>query len=437
MVYSTDDRAVQRFFLHQGLTQGVLRWVSFRTFLATADWQERFGAGHSAAKPELSAQLAHWQQLDSGIELHSGFYWLMNGLAVLLGALSMAAALTANAPAPINLWLVLTLFALAPLLMTLISAVSLFRPLSAANLSHSPVLRSLISRAGFAQALAAHGRILSQWALWQLQSFSLLFLIAALATFFLLATFQDLSFGWSSTLIEQDQTMARLVHLLAYPWHWLVAAPSEQVIAASRYYQGEPLASGGQLEPWWPTLVGAMLCYGLIPRLMLALVLRTRLVVSLKRELATSGEVARLLNGLPSQVSTDALPTPNADPTQYATVALPSASYSLIGWQLTATESGLLRNLGLASWADDEQWLGEAAGELSLPVLVLVQDYQTPTGELADCLALLGNPRHSPTLGVLTGTDASERASAQFRSWQFFAQQQRIDLVRVIGAAHD
>ncbi|WP_320821952.1 DUF2868 domain-containing protein [Reinekea sp.] len=437
MVYSTEDRAVQRFFLRQGLTQGVLRWVSFRTFLATAGWQDRFSAGHLAVKPELSAQLAHWQQLDRGIEQQRGFYWLMNGLAVLLGALSMAAALTATGPGPINLWLVFTLFAFAPLFMTLISAASLFRPVSAANVAHSPVLRSLIHRAGFAPALVGHGRILAQWARWQLQSFSLLLLISALATFFLLATFQDLSFGWSSTLIEEDQTMARLVHLLTYPWHWLAAAPSEQLIAASRYYQGVPLASGGQPEPWWPTLVGAMLCYGLIPRLILALGLRARLVLSLKRELVTSGEVERLLNGSPSQVSTEPLPRPSAEASNCATIALPSTQYSLVGWQLPTTLPELVHNLGLASWAEDEHWLDGGARELSLPLLVLVQVHQTPTGELADCLELLGNPGHHTTLGVLTGSGASDRTEAQFRSWRFFAQQQRVALVRVMGEAHD
>jgi hypothetical protein len=437
MVYSAEDRAVQRFFLRQGLTQGILRWVSFRTFLSTVDWQERFGAAHSDTKLEPGVLLAHWQQLDSGIELHSGFYWLINALAVLLGALAMAAALTSSGHGPINMWLVFTLFALVPLLMTLISAASLFRPNNAAKLLHRPLLRSLISRAGFEQALGAHARILSQWALWQLQSFSLLLLGSALATFFLLATFQDLSFGWSSTLIEQDETMAHLVHLFAYPWHWLVAAPSEQFIAASRYYQGEPLTSAGRLEQWWPTLVAAIVCYGLLPRLILALGLRTRLVVSLKRELVSSGEVARLINGLPSQISAEPLPTPSTDALNCTSLALPSENYSLVGWQLHATEPGLIRNLGLASWADDERWLGGGARELSLPPLVLVQVHQTPTGELADCLELLGNPRYRKTLGVLTGVDTSDRASAQFRSWQFFAQQRRIDLVRVIGERHD
>jgi hypothetical protein len=437
MGYSTEDRAVQRFFLRQGLSQGVLRWVSFRTFLTGADWQARFSAGHSALTSEPVALLEHWQQIDQGIEQHVGFFWLINLLAILFGALAMTAVLTTSGSAPINLWWLFALFAFLPLLMTLVSTVSLVRPIHVVSLSHSPLVQALIRRTGFAKGQGAYGRILSQWALWQLQSVSVLLLVSALVTFFVVATFRDLNFGWSSTLIEQDQTMVHLVQLLALPWQWLMAAPSEQLITASRYYQGEGQAAASQLGQWWPTLIGSILCYGLIPRLILALSLRARLVRSLKHELACSGEIARLLNSLPAQASDEPLSSSSATLPDCVTVTLPTASYSLIGWQLVLTELGLVRNLGLATWAEDERWLAVAERELSLPILVLVQAHQTPTGELADCLRLLGRHPQGLSLGVVLADAATERSDAQVRSWRFFAQQYGIQLVQVRDKQHD
>jgi hypothetical protein len=116
---------------------------------------------------------------------------------------------------------------------------------------------------------------------------------------------------------------------------------------------------------------------------------------------------------------------------------LPTASYSLIGWQLVLTELGLVRNLGLATWAEDERWLAVAERELSLPILVLVQAHQTPTGELADCLRLLGRHPQGLSLGVVLADAATERSDAQVRSWRFFAQQYGIQLVQVRDKQHD
>jgi hypothetical protein len=100
-------------------------------------------------------------------------------------------------------------------------------------------------------------------------------------------------------------------------------------------------------------------------------------------------------------------------------------------------ESGLVRNLGLATWVEDERWLADAASSLSLPILVLVQAHQTPTGELADCLELLGRHPVGVSLGILLADAATDRSDAQFRSWRFFAQQYGIQLVQVRDKQHD
>jgi hypothetical protein len=132
------------------------------------------------------------------------------------------------------------------------------------------------------------------------QLFSFGFNVGALLAIFSMIVFSDLAFVWSSTLDLDTATVQRVLSALAWPWHTLYpdAVPGHALIEVSRYYRLEEVPAGNgmatpelaaQLGGWWPFLVAAITCYGLLPRL-------ATLVISW---LALRRQLARALSRLP------------------------------------------------------------------------------------------------------------------------------------------
>ena len=151
------------------------------------------------------------------------------------------------------------------------------------------------------------------WALLVLtQSFGVAFNLAALAACIRLVVFSDIAFSWSTTLVELDSARFHaVVRALASPWGWAWpdAVPSSALVDATRYsrLEGAYLLSGAgrASQPalvggWWPFLVAALTCYGLLPRAVLLLVSRLRLSRLLARLPFDDPEVSRLLERLTS-----------------------------------------------------------------------------------------------------------------------------------------
>jgi len=269
MAFSVSDRELQRFFFKQGLTNGLFLWVSFRTFLLNPNWHKAFVNHNSEVVDQPLVLLSRWQGADKGLHNQPVFYWLLSLIGAALGCSSMAAALSYSGDAPVNLWVLLGIFALLPLFMTVAAAGSLLFSLGGRGGSGNVFVQQLIRRSGIGSSDQSFSRLISAWALWKLQSFSLLLVTFSLITFLVMATFQDFTFGWSSTLIENDQTMVKVVGIMTAPWQWLVASPTNELIIASRFYHGEIVGDVNMLSQWWPTLVTAIIFYGLLPRLLL------------------------------------------------------------------------------------------------------------------------------------------------------------------------
>ena len=111
------------------------------------------------------------------------------------------------------------------------------------------------------------------------QHFTIGLNLSMVAGLIYLATISDLAFGWNTTLNMTTDTAYQGFQWIAWPWKaWLpMAVPSEELVGLSRYYrlQGELNASApdaGILGTWWLYLLMTMLCYGLIPRLIVLLV---------------------------------------------------------------------------------------------------------------------------------------------------------------------
>ncbi|MCI5195145.1 MAG: DUF2868 domain-containing protein [Candidatus Electrothrix sp. AW5] len=86
----------------------------------------------------------------------------------------------------------------------------------------------------------------------------------------------DLAFGWQSTLQVTPASVHNLVHWIALPWSWLPSnfIPTLDQIEGSRLVlkEGIYFLVNADLTSWWPFLCLSVLCYGLLPRLLLLLI---------------------------------------------------------------------------------------------------------------------------------------------------------------------
>ncbi len=118
------------------------------------------------------------------------------------------------------------------------------------------------------------------------QVFAIAFNLGVLATVGWMVTFTNQLFGWESTLAFAPESLHRVAAWIALPWSWCAPAglPGLEQVAQSKILVG---ASGIPANPtpetlrafasWWPFLCLSVLCYGLIPRaLMLLLVVWRR-----------------------------------------------------------------------------------------------------------------------------------------------------------------
>jgi hypothetical protein len=89
----------------------------------------------------------------------------------------------------------------------------------------------------------------------------------------LLVTFTDLAFRWSTTLDANPEAVTRIVHAIAWPWHFFApsAVPSAELVEQSQFFRldsGGPV-SGRALTAWWPFTLCTIVTYGLLPRLLM------------------------------------------------------------------------------------------------------------------------------------------------------------------------
>lgn len=467
------SKSVLQFFFRDGATSALFRWLDFRLFVARSELTLVDATATSALSPvsdSVSEWLLCWEQQASLTTPVRGLFLLLSALMVVLGFVAMAGVL--NVSQPINIWVPLLLFALLPGVLTLGSAYLALLSPARQRLNGHPLLGWLVAKLRLGH-FAPYQMVLMPWLFWKAQALALLFSLSALLSFFALATFQDYRFGWSSTLIGDNSTMTSVMAVICAPWQWLVEAPSAALIDHSRFTAEGVMAAVAvsdrtlnSADRWWLTLVMAVLVYGLLPRVCLALLLRYRFVRSLRQNILDSADVEAFVLAQQQQSSINPLswddvnhpsaneaqtedqkrdqkkdqPEERADDQAYQTEALnggsraasqalaQTAGVDLISWQQPQSALMVVKNLGSDDWAEDERWLNSAEAARSQPVWVLVDSLQTPTGELADCLDLLRQKNSSVVLVLQAKPADNSRYKLQLKSWQFFAKRNRITL---------
>lgn len=381
--------------------------------------------------------LQNWSDHSAEAELHSLIWVILNIIALLAGSGAMIGALSYSGHEPVNLWLIFGLFAVLPLLLTLFAALGSLLQRSYRS-AHSGRVGLVVKVLRLPEQWLPYSRLMVSWSLWQSQSLALLFNVGALAGFFLVALFRDISFGWSSTLIEDTATMVSFFKLFTAPWNMLVSLPADETISATRFFQNQGISVASAGRVWWPTVVMAVLFYGVLPRLLLQQWLAARFRKALSNDISNSGEVERFLNGC-QRVTTEAAAAVNeavAEEQGTKTISVGSKDYCLIGWQNALQNKAVVYQLGLNSWQQDVQWVEETAATVQQPIVIVVDARQTPTGELADCIELMQAQGHSVSVGLLPEVNGDTNSGA-LRSWQYFVHQHTLEMLKVTELQHD
>ena len=423
MAVTHSQKQVLSFFLKGGATSALFRWLDFRLFVAQKKLQLDI---HHAPSLSALAYLEKWQAQAGLTAPARSFLFVLNGLMAFTGFATMAGVLNMNGAHAVNIWIPLALFSFLPLIMTLSSAYFSLVSSNKRQLSGHPWLTFLVSKLHLAP-YTAHKTLLMPWLFWQTQFLALVFSASALLAFFVLATFQDYHFGWSSTLISDNALMVHMMAVISWPWHAWVASPSPELVEQSRIVaQGLSTASAAHSR-WWITLVMAMLVYGMLPRLVLTLVLRQRFVRQLKAGIINNADVEQFVVAQHHQVSrspivSDEIYVPLDE------VIIDSSHVDIITWQQTQCRYNTIKNLGSDDWLEDEAWLNSAECQRIKPVCVIIDPVQTPTGELADCIHALQKKNNSVMLLLLADAEANKRFDTHVKSWQFFAQRHQISI---------
>jgi hypothetical protein len=134
--------------------------------------------------------------------------------------------------------------------------------------------QSLRGDAAALRNLAGRNSDLLRWPpLIALQRFGVAWNLGVLAALLLRVLATDVAFGWESTWAKGPGTTHAIAAALAAPWTWFApaACPTlEQVEQSWFHYQsGMTALDRNAAAAWWTWLVGVIVTYGLLPRLLL------------------------------------------------------------------------------------------------------------------------------------------------------------------------
>lgn len=290
------------------------------------------------------------------------------------------------------------------------------------------------------------------------QIFALAFNVGLVAGFVLLSYGSDPAFGWKSTLLTEEQ-MYSVTRAIAIPWRWMqvdwAAVPTLQEVKETRYWTLVDVnnrGAGDAWSRWWPFLFAALVCYGLLPRLVTLLVAQVQVRRNLRAIRLDHSEFDRLAERLARpQIETQAtepesgldaqhprsggLQPPTALPQGGPVAALAWAGVQLspeeIGDLVTARLGGQVEGVlfvGRLDPSHDAQAITQTArnlgGDASGRVALLVESWEPPVADYLDFVSSLRRAlgRNRPICVLLYDRDATGLAKTARESdatiWQ-------------------
>jgi len=297
--------------------------------------------------------------------------------------------------------------------------------------------------------------------LWQAQRLALAYHAGLLLTLLLLISFQDLAFGWSSTLALETESIHRLTQWMSWPWHHLVpqAVPDLGLIDASRYFrvQGQTqalnLEEAQKLGFWWQFIVLSILFYGVFPRFVLWAICKRQLRQQCRLAIISHPEVERIVSRLSARsVSTRSLEPGETRFDKTQDLALDSLSKNrqfeslnlstidIVNWaQIDISDRELLKLFkqgpeisdahaskpiakagGICTHAEDEQLIKTLSAGDCLHTVFALKSWEPPLAELGDFIkALLRSDIEQVSL-LLVAPPGKKVTGNNYQEWARF-----------------
>ncbi len=432
------------------------------------------GAGNDQA--QLLCWLDQLEREADGEDRQSGWLnegtvgVLAGGASFVFGFLAMVGFLFAHGQGMVNVLWFFAIFVCLQVLFWLVSAVTLVLVLmggTPASMNLNParwmLARSVPGRRHWREFQDVIQLVFLRYG----QGMGVGFLLGCLSAFVLVLALNDFTFIWSSTFNLSDEVMLAGADTVAAPWaRWLpVATVDAEIVAQSRYYPTGGKFSTEQLRSmhsWWPLLLAAMVCYCLLPRLLLWLLARylyrRRITanflhypgVDLVLRRMSQPPIRTQGSGASAGAGTDSV-------TGEAAVELPQEGVLLVNWSdaISAKELGLFTELqGLGAdnmvaagltFSQDQDALARARQSEVTLVILVVKSWEPPMADLADFIAELVS--YASCLVFLRPLDGEDIPSDRIEDWKRFSSDvpggvqvktlNRQSLAQVTESAHD
>ncbi len=441
------DRKIGRTLTERSSVEQVLGW-----------WQQV-----GSIPSEVPASSAPDAAPDAAPGIRVAHACTMSGVVLLLlgfvaGVAVSGAAFAYEGQYPVNLFTLLGVLVGLPLLFLAVTLLMLLWPLrgvgglrsAMAGLNLGRWVGSWLDRSLNVALFAAFqpSGPQSAFARWQLlvfsQWFAIGFFLGVLVLGFLLVAFTDLAFGWSTTLDLDAERVFGWVRVVSMPWAaWLpVATPDLALVETSRYFRleddGMPLSRVAVLGTWWPFVLAAVACYGLLPRVLFLMFCHWRLHRAVQQLLLDHPEVTALLDRLNSPLisldasaededlqapvaSLPAMPAADRDAEGDAVIIVWNgsvASETAVSWsqRMLGTPARTSLSLGVLQDESEQRALLETSGASASRILLFTKGWEPPLLEFMDFLGLLREHFGSScSLTIVplnlqkTGVDAADR----------------------------
>jgi hypothetical protein len=373
-------------------------------------------------------------------------------LALFFGFSGMAAFLLTSGRGLVNVFMFLLLFVIVQFLLCLVAAVVMALTLGPGQ---APVVlpvnpaRLLVARVfpDRRYLREAHSVVRLMFLRYG-QELGALFTLGAIAAFFVVLALSDFTFVWGSTFQLSDSLVEDMTAAIASPWSaWLPQATvSSDLIFATRFHPAITSLSPANIDDmrgWWPFLIMAMLCYALLPRLLLWLLSRyfygRQMRAAITRLPGSERVLARMKTPLvrtqgegggtrPRQRDSSSVPlNPGLLLLNWANALTPE---DVAGFdEFAAVADGNIVNAGLGSVPEELERLASRFDKPLEQLYVATKSWEPPMADLADFLANFARvPRCTLFLVPLPRKPVS---AGRLGDWQVFARALPFDAVDV------
>ncbi|NKB64675.1 MAG: DUF2868 domain-containing protein [Gammaproteobacteria bacterium] len=281
------------------------------------------------------------------------------------------------------------------------------------------------------------------------QSFAFWLNLGMISSLYYLVFSTDLALGWNTTLNFGSDQIHGVTSIISYPWQsfFPTGVPSEALVEISRYYRLENGVGifndkGGlfakHLGEWWLFLFLSLLFYGLLPRTITLVMMKLKIIISIRKEMLGQPEVRMLLSRINQPHITTQSQTNDETPIKarqkrkrMAEELLTSPDSVILMWSdaiLSAKQIDQINissqrylNIGGDLTPSQQQQIVQSIGVgSSSSALIVVKGWEAPMMEFSDFLnqLRLRFPEPYPIAILLTPLAQSTLSEANIESWE-------------------